>query len=480
MVFIDFDSAQATPSTEIVHLASGIEESDPSLYMLGTTVALLNQVNESALSLVSENSIYERLKRIKNNDRGLPSIVYAIGQKDYEVVELLIRLGETGLKGVSLAELLEDAEARGDEELVTIIRQNATPFMIFESLVACEETSLKALAKQINTFSAEECSKALMIATSKNHQPLVLLLMSMGTKPSLSHLEIAIDKGHDKIAFLFINCGLMPGVNFNDRWLLHATEKASLFVIKNLLEKNLVSEEGKLNAEKKAYELEEYDVLETLQQTKLLVPLEKFTRYFNNERKWPALHYAIDQGELEDAKALLEQYPEQANLCTVGVELWYLRETENRDYPTFEGLEDGYSALELAVCKGADEDLLLALIQAGANPRAVRKEYFHFSETIPGHSQPSRKWKSYGPSSSHYLFTPLYFAITKNNTVAAKVLLDQYVELSNVYFIRDNWQLAPDSDPRLREPLAVSKSAYDVVIESGNQEMINLIKEKVN
>jgi len=123
--------------------------------------------------------------------------------------------------------------------------------------------------------------------------------------------------------------------------------------------------------------------------------------YTNNPKNWPGLHYAIEQGQIEIAKAFVHFHPEQIHLFTTPMAVEYYFGGNRVIHNT------GYSALELAVKSGSVE-LVELLLQKGANASLERREHFDAGENIE--------------TAQYYSYTPLYWAIQQKNRQMVELL----------------------------------------------------------
>jgi ankyrin repeat protein len=98
--------------------------------------------------------------------------------------------------------------------------------------------------------------------------------------------------------------------------------------------------------------------------------------------KWPELHIAIHMKDYAAAKEILFLKPKQAAMQVPSISLMghYINISDNDndhpDYDYFIAFEEGISAIELAAQHDQFE-LLESLIQLGANPLQMRREYIN-------------------------------------------------------------------------------------------------------
>jgi ankyrin repeat protein len=116
----------------------------------------------------------------------------------------------------------------------------------------------------------DDLQKAFMVAVRLDSPRLAKFLLSLNIKPSIIYLNEAIKSGSDEMALLLINhgMGVADKMNETNKWLLSAVVHGRKKVVNELLSLGLFTEEGRLTAQKKAYELQKNDILDLLIQAK--------------------------------------------------------------------------------------------------------------------------------------------------------------------------------------------------------------------
>lgn len=175
--------------------------------------------------------------------------------------------------------------------------------------------------------------------------------------------------------------------------------------------------------------------------------------YAANPKGWPSLHYAIEQGKIDDALSMARNDPEQIHLLTPAREIEYFVGATKKVY-----LDSGYSALELAVKSGAKE-LVELLLQKGAKPSQTRQE--HYNLTGDGSVSPYRTT------------TSLYWAIVQKNQPMIELLRSFGASLDPV-FSETTFEMQSGQFKRVE----LHKSALCVAVETGAKEIIEAILGK--
>lgn len=168
--------------------------------------------------------------------------------------------------------------------------------------------------------------------------------------------------------------------------------------------------------------------------------------FANNPKGWPALHYAIEQGKIDDAMSLARLYPDEIQLLTPPREIEYFVGATTKIYR-----DEGYSALELAV-KSSAKELVALLLQKGAKPSQTRKE--HYNITGDGSVSPYRT------------YSPLYWAITQKNGPTIELLRSFGATLDPVF---------SETTFEMQKRVDLHKGALCIAVETGAKEIIETI-----
>lgn len=154
-----------------------------------------------------------------------------------------------------------------------------------------------------------------------------------------------------------------------------------------------------------------------------------YERYQNNPDKWPALHYAISQQDIETAQFILKQYPEEAFKKTpfsTNHELWKVftpqyTETVLKTMNIIPNGIQGPTALYLAVKIGSVE-LVRQLLELGCEPNSVFISSEHLSIHLVDNGH------AYESIIGMRVLSPLYKAIKEGNQTIVQLLLDHGAE----------------------------------------------------
>lgn len=214
-----------------------------------------------------------------------------------------------------------------------------------------------------------------------------------------------------------------------------------------------------------AFAEEDYQVESPLCVQKLFnsdISWKQLNEAIHNSWNWPSIHYAIENNQFEVAEALIKIFPEEAALRTPNTKV--VREWSNSSDWSYsshhhEGVEEGISALELALMKN-QPNLALTILQisdgAHANEHRVefRGEFINswLQETYHGYSNYTyemiyERVKNVEPQEfvsrwrNDYIETmPLYWAMLSQDLVLTEALLVLNVDLKHVYISnQDNW-----------------------------------------
>ncbi len=167
----------------------------------------------------------------------------------------------------------------------------------------------------------------------------------------------------------------------------------------------------------------------------------------NNNRNWPALHYALFNNHFEAAEWLLNNYSDTVQLKTPDVKIKVLfcpssdiRLCYHYDY----GFEDGFSALELSLMKDQPALAIKILHSISENDINIRRKelegpyidswtkelsiggysYYTIDEWVKEINRFPLKLRT---------TTPLYWAILASNSEPLEILLEKNVDLTQTY-----------------------------------------------
>jgi hypothetical protein len=141
-----------------------------------------------------------------------------------------------------------------------IVNGNIAPLAALEGLIIhrADQSIIEGQLMRI-----DDLPQGLTFAIRHKNPSLIDFLLSLGIQPKVSHLQEAIKAGDEEVVSLLLNYDLVLEETFNnpDEWLIYAVEQNRVKVVEILLLQNLPSEEGKLAARTKAYELQNYEIL---------------------------------------------------------------------------------------------------------------------------------------------------------------------------------------------------------------------------
>lgn len=172
----------------------------------------------------------------------------------------------------------------------------------------------------------------------------------------------------------------------------------------------------------------------------------------NNERGWPALHYALCNNNFEAAEWLADKYPETISLTTPDIKVmrWMDPSSDKRsNHHAYNGIESGYDALELALMKDQTALAIKFLQDHELDINAQKQRYqgpylnawYKEDRGVYYTYKWVREWVKEIERRNGYeryittiiSTTPLYWAILTFDSRPLNILLSKNVNLQNIY-----------------------------------------------
>lgn len=180
----------------------------------------------------------------------------ALKNKNKKLISLYVDSG-WAISSSSIGLVVENSEL-----LTQLLKGNISLIKALEALVE-NKANLEIIEKALSNLS--DPAVAFSTASRFDHLELVKILIGKGILPSLSDYKEALKGSRDEIAILMIAARVNENtLDQPDEWLKAAVSEERFEVVVELLSRGLFSEEGRKEAQKIAYKLANYEILDLL------------------------------------------------------------------------------------------------------------------------------------------------------------------------------------------------------------------------